>query len=621
MKGNFKHSMNLFDIKNCKRVFDSMNALAVVVTREFTLLWSNKEKAKNHVSEKCHAFLFGKDTPCDACPLSSPSETQAATALIDHQNAFYLVVIHPLSDNSGFLALHHDVTSTIKNNQSLEKIIEGLPMGIVLANSELQVEFVSQAFYKLFPFITSPFLGKDFRLVISRNSPPLPKSLLDFLFRFLKDPEDQTSTLRFEVASPAKRYFDVTCRSYNNSSHDSKKNNNKKLLFIFTDRTQEVMRQTIHMQAEAQSRLDALFQQLLQRLTPGLNEIEQLASSLFSRPKDQSKTTTGKKIRAIRGKAQQLINLLEELDDYKKKDGDSFGEVNVNSLLQKTIKNLDPQIRDRKIKVKLHLTRHMKLFQTDRKKLAKALVAVLENAIDGVTKRLSSSSEGFTPLIEVKTRMHGDIIEIQIRDNGEGVDKEKTGSSLDDKLFMSRAVIQSMGGTFELNSVKKVGTKVSIQIPTISAVPQKDQTETKRPTPKRVRKQTTQPIFHGARIWILGRRDFATEMIQSFLGKNGTQYKHIEHPDSLRKSLNTESAPDCLILNISDERTAQSFILQLKELNLLSKTTFAVPQELVPFLKRKFKGITNVNYISKPFLVDALVEALTSCLSGGATSP
>jgi len=316
-----------------------------------------------------------------------------------------------------------------------------------------------------------------------------------------------------------------------------------------------------------------------------------------------------------------LVNLLEELDDYRKKDGDNFGKVNVNSLLQKTIKDLDSQIRDRGIKVKLHLTRHMKPLRTDRKKLAKALVAVLENAIDGVAKKLPSSSEDFTPLIEVKTQMQGDTIEIQIRDNGEGVDKEKIGSSLDDKLFISRAVIQSMGGTFELNSVKKVGTKVSIQIPTIPTVPQKDQTETKRPTSKRVRKQTTRPIFHGARIWILGQRDFATEMIQSFLGKNGAQYKHIEHPDSLRKSLNAEAAPDCLILNISDERMAQSFIVQLKELNLLSKTTFAVPQELVPFLKRKFKGITSINYISKPFLVDALIEALTSCLSGGATSP
>jgi hypothetical protein len=44
MKGSFKHSMNLFDIKNCKRVFDSVNALAVVVTHDLTLIWSNKEK-------------------------------------------------------------------------------------------------------------------------------------------------------------------------------------------------------------------------------------------------------------------------------------------------------------------------------------------------------------------------------------------------------------------------------------------------------------------------------------------------------------------------------------------------------------------------------------------------
>jgi len=618
MKESFENNMFLSDIKNCQKFFNSTNTLAVVVTHEFALLWSNKETADNRApnSKKCYTHLFDRDTPCEECPLSIPTATKPLPSIIEQQNELYMVETHPLQNNSGFFVLHHNVTSIMEPFQRLEKITESLPIGIVLTDSELQVEYASRAFHELFPFIPPPFLGKDLRLTVSRHSPPFPKSLLNFLFRSLKDPESRTSTLRFEVASPTKRYYDVICQSYNGNPIGSK--NDKRLLFLFSDRTQEVTRQTILTQAEIQSKIDILFQQLSQKLTQGLNEIKKLASGFSSSAKDQLKaTTTIKKIKTMRREAQELINLLEELNDYRKVGGD-FGEVNVNTLLQKVIKDLEPQIKDREIKVRLHLTRYIKPLHADRKKLTKALEAILKNAIDGVVKKIPSSGEDFIPLVEVKTRMHGEIIEIQIKDNGEGIDREKIETLLDDKLFMSRAIIQSMGGTFELNSVKNVGTRVGIQIPSTPAVSQSNQTKMLRPTSKSARKQTTRPIFHGTRIWVLGQHDFAAEMIQNFLVKNGAQYKHIERPESLRKSLNAETPPDCLILNISDEKTAQPYIIQLKELSLLSKTTFAVPQELVPFLKRKLKGISRINYISKPFLMDALVETLTSCLVGKA---
>ena len=599
----------LSDVKNCGRLLEHLDSITVIITSHFDLLWKQGETVSKPAAT-CHAKLFGKDEPCDGCPLLKSPDNPSSPSVVHAANGAYLVEIHALANASGYLALHHDIGTIVRTTRRLQDILKHIPLGIVLTNKELQVEYISPAFFEIFPFVKSPFEGKDFHLTISRHSPPFPKELLDFIFHHSKTGIRTSKRMRFDLPAPDSRSIEVMHDIFLDETGDS----SEKRIFFFADRTHEAMEQKIQRQIALQSELDALFREIYTTLSPGLKSLKTLTV------KAEESEDTARIVQIVQTEADRLLKTLKKMGKLGKRRKGDLEALNLNRLISEILKNLRPKYDRNNIKIKTKLTRHIRLVYGDREKLERSLTILLERAIEDVTFKSENSPGRFSSLIEIQTRMHDEILEIQIRDNGPGMEKKEDP---DNDLFLCRLTIQSMGGEMEIQSVKNVGTKTVIRIPTLFDAPsQKRKAITKTPSSDpeqpgdsgKAKRKRIQSIFSDMEIWILGEKDFAGETIQGFTAKNGARIKIIERPDAFSHVLRESHSPDCLVLNWTDERSALAFISILRENRLFSKTIFAVPQEFLPTLKKKIREHKELKIIGKPFSLDALMETLTACL-------
>ncbi len=609
-KNDSTYVLTLTQLKNCKGFLDLLKVKLAVVNPDLDLSWTNKlpsegKKGIREAKGKCHHYFFGKQDPCDGCPVNGPSPS-SLVRVADHA---FVTDCHPMAGNAGILVVHWDVTPVIRDRDKLEDILRGLPVGAVLTDGDLHVEYASPAFYTLFPFIHADIIGKDLRLVISRHSPPFPKELLDFTFKRLKMDKGSDPRFDFTLQTPNPSHFEISCPEQSFRSD----NPEERRLFIFLDRTRETIQRRIQQTIEVQAEVNSLFREIYRNLHPGLREIKAMTSEIKSKDKALESV-----IQPIQKKVNRLLFALEGLKKFSRSQ--TLTEINLNRLLREILKTLNPSFEKEGIRVKTDFTRHIKSSFFDRKAFETGLETILENSIRNVKAiKASAASAAFIPLIELRTRMHGETIELQIRDNVPG-----TGTEPPETLQGFQWLIQGMGGEFTYHSVRKAGTRVTIRIPALASdsITRRQPEDVKEVQASKERekkqKKARNSIFGDQEIWILGPRDFATETIQNFTAKHGAWPKIMETPVAFLEGLKTSALPACLVLNISDEKSALPFVTLLKEKNCLSKTVFVIPQELLPVFKRKLKGVERLKFVGKPFALEALMESLTRCLSDAA---
>ena len=314
--------------------------------------------------------------------------------------------------------------------------------------------------------------------------------------------------------------------------------------------------------------------------------------------------------------SKELRNLLRYLDVLSSYGGSKkkiSSRINLNKLLLDLVRNHNSEINKKKIKLKMDLTRHMRLINANYEKLYKAFELLLLNAIESVSQKNIHTKEKYTPIIEIKTRMQETTIEVIIKDNGIGtgylLSTQERIKGLD--LSLSQLSIQSLGGTFSLRNIPNVGSKIVMKIPSAPIPIDSDRNDNRTDKKKIKREKRTPLVFRNRSFWILGTKDYAVEMVQNLLMKNGATYQNIENPKTLSKLIGTRPIPDAFLINISSEREIPDFILSLKQVGAFEKSLFFVPSECLVTLKKKQKTYGIIHIISKPFPIESLMETLT----------
>jgi len=154
----------------------------------------------------------------------------------------------------------------------------------------------------------------------------------------------------------------------------------------------------------------------------------------------------------------------------------SFEAVEVEPLVRSAVSVFAQQLEQSHFLIRVDVPSHLPLIRADRSSMQLVLDNLLDNAIrySGATKEIS-----------VRATVRGRRVAIEIEDRGIGVDRDDLdrvtqkfvrgrnatapGSGLG--LSIVRRVIQNHGGAFMIKSAPKVGTVVTVEVPsTVSGV-------------------------------------------------------------------------------------------------------------------------------------------------------
>ncbi len=626
MEKTVKHLLNFEDIKSLYAIFQSIQGDLIVISPDRTLLWANNVSTSNQERDlKCYALLYQQNNPCPACPITKSLEDQktvSAKVTLPSHCRTYLVDATPLNKGAHILVYHRDITEL--NNMA--EIAGALPIGLIVTDDNLTVHFVNPAFFGIFPFIDAPITGKDLRLIVSRHLPPLPKELLDFLFAL--SARNSFSFLEIELPYPFQKYIEVlSCPTQNLTGCEFDKGR----FIIFIDYTEEAAQKEHVHQHEAYIRIHTLFSSFYNEFAPSLTKIHSLASSVLEQklchPEGEEP------LQQLQLESSRVINQLRELNaSFIGKSPETPKKTNLHNLINKALRELSPLFSKYNIKTKISLTRHMKPFYANSKSLYLCLKALLKNAAEATMTQNTPRGKNITPLIEIETRMQKYDVELIIKDNGEGIESDKISDIFrpgytskspahhpGTGLFVCQSALQPLKGKIKISSLKGVGTKVVLTIPTLLFSTNQTKAEHSssmnitRHHPAKQPKTGTMGIFGGKRVWILGENDATTDIIQKFLQKNGAIFKVVQTVESLKKSLMLEPYPSAFIMNVSHKKDSLYFLNVLREIECLHITILVVSEEVLPHFKGEWKG-SGVRFIKKPFPMELLMEALTDIM-------
>ncbi|EDK35629.1 sensor histidine kinase [Clostridium kluyveri] len=151
----------------------------------------------------------------------------------------------------------------------------------------------------------------------------------------------------------------------------------------------------------------------------------------------------------------------------------NFSELNVNMVINDTLRNLSLLINAKSINLQLSLEDNLPSLFSDYDKLKQLLIIFLDNGIK------FSQNKG---CLNIQTYAHGNNIFIVIEDNGIGipedqiqylgekffkVDKSRASNTKSTELGLSIAkkLVKVLNGSFSVESKLKKGTKITISFP------------------------------------------------------------------------------------------------------------------------------------------------------------
>jgi len=142
-------------------------------------------------------------------------------------------------------------------------------------------------------------------------------------------------------------------------------------------------------------------------------------------------------------------------------------EVSLNQVVHETVELMRPEIENRGILIREALSRNLPLAPIDPAQLKQALVNLIKNAIQAMTKK---------GLLKLETGLGQDGVWVGVTDTGEGIPQEKLnrifepffttkkkGTGLG--LMIVQRIVREHGGRIEMESRLKEGTTFRIWIP------------------------------------------------------------------------------------------------------------------------------------------------------------
>ena len=170
----------------------------------------------------------------------------------------------------------------------------------------------------------------------------------------------------------------------------------------------------------------------------------------------------------IDGLIERMGAITRQLKSYARKGSESFVPINLNDALMSSLSMMEPQLRQRQIRITQVLPEEPVMVLGDRVRVEQVIINLLRNAIDA-TKSVSD------PEIEILLAK-GETARLAVRDNGHGIEDpdqlfepfyttKQPGDGVGLGLAISSGIVADMGGRLTARNGQAGGAVFDVQLP------------------------------------------------------------------------------------------------------------------------------------------------------------
>ncbi|MEM7318802.1 MAG: ATP-binding protein, partial [Pseudomonadota bacterium] len=163
--------------------------------------------------------------------------------------------------------------------------------------------------------------------------------------------------------------------------------------------------------------------------------------------------------------------ITRQLKSYARKGADAFSPVNMGDALAASLAMMEPQLRQRHVKITQILPREPVLVMGDRMRIEQVMVNLLRNALDA-TKSVSD------PEVEIILAA-GKTAALSVRDNGAGIKDidalfepfyttKQPGDGVGLGLAISSGIVNDLGGRLTARNGQHGGAVFEMQLPILA---------------------------------------------------------------------------------------------------------------------------------------------------------
>ena len=164
--------------------------------------------------------------------------------------------------------------------------------------------------------------------------------------------------------------------------------------------------------------------------------------------------------------------ITQQLKSYARKGGDQLSPVNMGDALASSLSMMEPQLRQRKVRITRTLPDQPVMVMGDRIRIEQVMINLIRNALDA-TKAVSD------PHVELLLAA-GETAVLTVRDNGQGIEDlealfepfyttKQPGDGVGLGLAISSGIVNELGGRMTARNAQTGGAVFEIQLPILEA--------------------------------------------------------------------------------------------------------------------------------------------------------
>ncbi|NUB43752.1 sensor histidine kinase [Fertoebacter nigrum] len=165
---------------------------------------------------------------------------------------------------------------------------------------------------------------------------------------------------------------------------------------------------------------------------------------------------------------ERMTAITRQLKSYARKGGEAFEPVDVRLCVSSALSMMEPQLKQRVVRITRTLPRAPVMVMADRLRLEQVIINLLRNALDA-TKDVA------TPQIDILLSL-GDTAMLGVRDNGHGIvdldhlfepfyTTKKPGEGVGLGLAISWGIVKDLGGRLTARNAEGGGAVFEVQLP------------------------------------------------------------------------------------------------------------------------------------------------------------
>ena len=399
--------------------------------------------------ELCYKHYVMQEEPCELCPVTEAIQ-QNSPAEIEQRGLDgrdYQIFSAPLPDADGSVSkaieIYLDITerkrtkkALAENERRFRATFEQAAVGIAHVAPNGSFIRINQKFCDIVGYTRTEMLDRTFQEI---THPDDLDADLDYIRQVLAG---EISTYSME-----KRYFrkDGSIIWVNLTVSLLRKDSGEPNFFIsvaedITER-KHLEEQTIQHQAERAhvSRLSTLGEMasgLAHELNQPLCAIQSRADLCLRALEDHRNNNNKVKenLQTIEGQAERAGNIIRRIKAFVRKRELNRNAISISSLVRETLAFVDSEIRHNNIKVSLELAEQIPMVLADKIQIEQVLLNLIRNAVEAMAETEQEKRK-----LIIQTKLDSDdMVEVTVRDNGEGL-KPKAQEHLFDAFFTTKS--------------------------------------------------------------------------------------------------------------------------------------------------------------------------------------